>query len=313
MPPSGLDDLEERRERRTRSSQRLEPKRTKPERRGDDAPEAYTRFTVPVDTVAFNPANPRQSYDEAALDEMVVSFHEFGQLQPIAIISRGVWLRHRPTDEDAIGQAEYVTNYGHRRLAARIKGGWNDIDATLKDDLGSGEVDRFDEIMLVENIHRQDIDPLMEAKALQALLDKPGASYRSVAQAIGVSHGYVQQRVGLLSLIPELRGALQEGALGLREARKISPLAPDKQRESWRAGPPFEPPEPLVGPDADSTTNEETAETDGAVHQVYNGKPKPKRFSVPAGDPSKVAEVLRKRLTAEELAEIRRLLAEESE
>lgn len=315
MPPSGLDAMQKKRDTRTRKDQILPPKRANPGTQGgsDDGAGVDTRFTaVPLPQLAHNPSNARASYSEDAIDEMASSLAEFGQLQPVVVVSRSVWLTSRPEDAEQVGSAEYVVSIGNRRLAAANKAGLDDLHVRIHDELGSGDADHFDEAMIIENSHREDLDPLLEAKALDRMTRKPGGSLRTVAKSIGRSHGYVQQRLALLGLIPELRGALGaldetgETLLGFREARSLGGLPHETQRQVWLEGPPFTPPTK----ESASSEEEEKSAKDAphvAVNRVSTS-PARRRVMLPNGDPSKLASILRERIPADELAELVRLL-----
>lgn len=316
MPPNGLDAMQKKRDNRTRKDQILPPKRANPGSQdvgGQDAARVDTRYTaMPLPQLAHNPSNARASYSEDAIDEMASSLAEFGQLQPVVVVSRAVWLASRPEDAEQVGSAEYVVSVGNRRLAAANKAGLDDLQVRIHDELGSGDTDRFDEAMIIENSHREDLDPLLEAKALDRMTKKPGGSLRTVAKSIGRSHGYVQQRLALLGLIPELRGALGaldesgETLLGFREARVLGGHPHETQRQVWLAGPPFAPPQKEVASsEPEDKPSEEAPDT--GVNRVYTPPPR-RRVMLPNGDPSKLASILRERIPADELAELVRLL-----
>lgn len=322
MPPNGLDAMQKKRDTRTtRKDQILPPKRSNPgtQNTGSDEPtEVYTRYTaIPLDQLAHNPNNARASYTEDSIDEMAASLAEFGQLQPVVVVSQPVWLTLRPDDVESVGSADYVVSIGNRRLAAAHKAGLPDLQAWIRDELGSGKTDRFDEAMIIENSHREDLDPLLEAKALDRMTKKPGGSLRTVAKAIGRSHGYVQQRLALLGLIPELRGALGtldhdtgKALLGFREARVLGELDAETQRRAWLAGPPYAPPaqEPATTPEVEGSEDTSAGDEDeAAVNRVYT-KSARRRVMLPDGDPSKLASILRERIPADELAELVRIL-----
>lgn len=182
-------------------------------------------------TITSNPDNPRD-VDELELDEMVQSFHEVGQLQPVLAVSRDVYLRHKPQHATTIGDALYVVLGGNRRLEAAQRLGWARIDIALRDDLGDGE-GSLDEAVIIENIHRKALAPIKEAGFLQGMVDRYG-SQGKVAQRIGKTQAYVSQRLALLKLEPELQRAVDAGTLKVKEARTLAAVPQGQQRQAWR-------------------------------------------------------------------------------
>lgn len=159
-------------------------------------------------TIVGNPDNPRDR-GEMDLKELIDSFREVGQLQPVLAVSRDVYLRHKPSHAKTIGDALYVTLGGNRRLEAAKHLGWARIDIALRDDLGDGE-GGLDEAVIIENIHRKALAPIKEAGFLQVMVERYG-SQGKVAKRIGKTQAYVSQRLALLKLEPELQDAVEIG------------------------------------------------------------------------------------------------------
>lgn len=196
-------------------------------------PAAAPPQSILLHTVAGNPDNPRDP-EELDLDELVAGFREVGQLQPVIVVSRDVYLRHVPHNEAAIGSADYVVLGGNRRLEAARALEWTRLDVVVRDDLGDGE-GALDEATIIENIHRKNLAPLREAAFLQRMVDRHGSQSR-VAERIGKTQAYVSQRLALLRLDPELREALDSGGLKVKDARRLAAIEdPDEQRAAWKA------------------------------------------------------------------------------
>lgn len=189
---------------------------------------AATPQTVPVSSIAHNPRNPRDHYDD--VDELAKSIEEVGLLQPIGIVRYETYLTHYPQYEHEIGTCDWVAINGNRRLAATRRVGLPEIPVHVVDSLGRDE--QFDEAALIENIHREALPPLREAAALRELVKRHG-SQRKVAKRIGKTNGYVSQRIALLSLVPELQAALRAGQLNVADARQMAGLAPEQQLAEW--------------------------------------------------------------------------------
>lgn len=182
-------------------------------------------------TITGNPDNPRDP-DELELDELIMSFREVGQLQPVLAMSRDVYLRHKPRHKKKVGDAQYVILGGNRRLEAARALGWARIDIQLRDDLGDGD-GSLDEAVIIENIHRKALAPIREAAFLQGMVERYGSQGR-VAERIGKTQAYVSQRLSLLKLAPELQQAVDAGELKVKTARQLSSVPQERQRDAWQ-------------------------------------------------------------------------------
>lgn len=182
-------------------------------------------------TITGNPDNPRDP-EELELDELIQSFREVGQLQPVLAMSRDVYLRHKPHHKKKVGDAQFVILGGNRRLEASRALGWARIDIQLRDDLGDGE-GSLDEAVIIENIHRKALAPIKEAGFLQMMVDRYG-SQGKVAERIGKTQAYVSQRLSLLKLAPELQQAVDAGELKVKTARQLSSVPQERQRDVWK-------------------------------------------------------------------------------
>ena len=159
---------------------------------------------LPVRAIAANPFQPRRAFQAAELAELAASIKANGLLQPILV---------RKT---ASGRSfELVA--GERRLRAAKQLGWTEISAQIRD------VDDRTLLVLalVENIQRQDLGPLEEAKGYGSLRDMFGHSQREIAEAVGKSRSTVANMLRLLSLPPSVRRLLEEGALSMGHGRAI--------------------------------------------------------------------------------------------
>lgn len=188
-----------------------------------------TQRRIPLDQLAHNPRNPRYGYDDPDTAELATSLREHGQLQPATVVARDVYLAHHPEDASQVGTAPWVVLIGNRRLAAARQAGLAHLAAIAEDRLG-GTDPMLSEATLVENIHRQDLPPLLEAIELQGLLERHG-SQTKVAQRVAKTQAWVSQRLTLLKLIPELREQLKQGELTVKEARKVATLPPEQQEQ----------------------------------------------------------------------------------
>jgi len=166
--------------------------------------------------------NHREAMDPGKLDELAASMATHGLLSPIAVC--------RPADASA-GRAN-VLIYGHRRLAAAKKLDWTWIAALIYEDLTDTNIA---EMQAVENLQREDLTPVDEARAIQALL-AAGSPVEHVAARIDRSVDFVRRRLDLLRLDTEILHLVACGRLPLAHARAIARLGdPQDQLDVTRS------------------------------------------------------------------------------
>lgn len=182
--------------------------------------------TLPVALISLNPSNPRTELGD--LSQLAGSLRDHGQKQAISIMSRFSYLEANPGREDQLeADTKYVAIDGNSRLAAAREAGLADIKVTLNEDLGSNP-DEVLESALVANIHRRDLDPLDEARALQQLLAVHGTQ-EALAARLHRSQGWVSQRLALLGLTPELQEKLASGEEPAELLRRVGNKKPEEQ------------------------------------------------------------------------------------
>ncbi|MBN9753986.1 Chromosome (plasmid) partitioning protein ParB / Stage 0 sporulation protein J [Pseudonocardia sp. Ae406_Ps2] len=187
---------------------------------------------IPLSDLAHNPRNPRYGYDDSAIEELADSLREHHQLQPATVVARDVYLAHYPEDADQLGTASWVVLIGNRRLAAAHLAGLTHLVASVEDRLGGADP-MLAEATLVENIHRQDLPPLLEARELQGLVERHG-SQRAAAKRVAKTQAWVSQRLSLLKLTPELQEQLRAGELSVKEARTVASVPAEEQAEKLK-------------------------------------------------------------------------------
>lgn len=141
---------------------------------------SVSRDTVPTSLVDPDPEQPRQHFDPDALEELAASVRENGLVAPILV---------RPIGD------RYVIVHGERRWRAVRQLGWSEIPAVVRE-LDDGAV-RW--LQLAENLNRDDLSPIEEARAYRALLDT-GETQKSLAARLGKTRTYVAQKLRLLDL-----------------------------------------------------------------------------------------------------------------
>jgi ParB family chromosome partitioning protein len=145
---------------------------------------------------------PRKRFDASAIEELAASIRERGILQPILVRRAGT---------------EYRIIAGERRWRAAQKAGLHQIPALVKD---LGDEAAF-EVALIENLQRQDLDPLEEAEAYRRLCEEHGLTQEEAAKRVGKDRSSVANAMRLLRLPQEIRAAIAAGELDMGHARAL--------------------------------------------------------------------------------------------
>jgi ParB/RepB/Spo0J family partition protein len=210
---------------------------------GDSAARAALRSrianpsSIRLDELQSNPRNPRYDDDDPEIRELAETLERVGQLQPAVVMPIEQYLRAYPDLRDELGPQPWVVIVGNRRLAAARLAGRRALDVRVDSELQASE--DVEDRVLIENIQRKDLPPLLEAEYLQRRLDRPGETVRSVGAAVGKSHAYVQQRLDLLRMIPEFQELFRRGEINIKTGRQLGTQPEDVQRAVLAGGPPF--------------------------------------------------------------------------
>lgn len=148
---------------------------------------------------------PRKNF--SGLESLADSLKSVGLIQPIIVSPRN-------------SEGKYVIQKGERRLRAAMLAGWTHIKAIIADEYKSREQGVAEE--LVENIQREDLEPLEIAEALRQLHEEHGMTYREIASTLGVNKNFVGNHLKLLKTHPALRELIVDGVL--RDLETISAL-----------------------------------------------------------------------------------------
>jgi ParB family transcriptional regulator, chromosome partitioning protein len=179
------------------------------------SPVPGVRFAeVPVAGIVPNPKQPRQAFDEEALDELKVSIQEVGFLQPIVV-------RELAPDK-------YELVMGERRWRAAQALGREAIPAIVRET-------RDDAMLrdaLLENIHRVNLNPLEEAAAYQQLLEEFGVTHEELGRRIGRSRPQISNTIRLLNLPAQVQRRVAAGVLSAGHARAILGLDDTNRQEA---------------------------------------------------------------------------------
>ncbi|MEU1298740.1 ParB/RepB/Spo0J family partition protein [Streptomyces shenzhenensis] len=170
---------------------------------------------LPPHRISLNPDNPRSTLGD--LTDLAGSLKTHGQKQAITVMNRDAYVKANPDREaDIEPETAYVVIDGSSRLAAAREAGLGAVKVMVSDEQGATSEELL-ESALVANIHRQDLEELDEARALQRLLAIHG-SQRALAKRLHRSQGWVSQRLALLNLTPELQARIREEPIELLRA-----------------------------------------------------------------------------------------------
>lgn len=172
----------------------------------DDASPGESLQTLSTDRLRPGKFQPRSKMDPASLAELALSIREQGVMQPILV---------RPVDG---GRFEIVA--GERRWRAAQQAGLREIPALVKNVPDQAAL----AVALIENIQREDLNPLEEARGLQRLIDEFGLTHEAAAKAVGRSRSAVSNLLRLNALAPPVQEYLLGGQLEMGHARALLPL-----------------------------------------------------------------------------------------
>lgn len=170
------------------------------------APTGTNPAEIAIERLQPNPSQPRQEFDEAALDDLAASISAKGILQPLLV---------RP-DGDG-----YMIIAGERRWRAAQRAGLTAVPALIRD-YSDAEVL---EVAIIENIQRADLNPLDEAAGYQQLIDRFGHTTDGIANALGKSRSHIANLLRLLALPPRVADLLRSGQLTQGHARTLLGVA----------------------------------------------------------------------------------------
>ena len=181
-------------------------------------PEAVSQPAEPVDAVRMLPIGqidpnreqPRRSFDEDALKELAASIEAVGVLQPIIVAPSG---------------DRFTIIAGERRYRASRLAGLDEIPAIVRD----WDSQKRLEAALIENLQRDDLNPVEEAMGVRRLMDEAGLTQEKAAERLGKSRPAVANLLRLLTLPDSVKALLAEGKLSAGHARALVTVDPRRQ------------------------------------------------------------------------------------
>ena len=159
--------------------------------------------TLSINEIIPNKDQPRKTFDEGALQELADSIIQHGVLQPLLV-------RPLPT-------GGYQLVAGERRWRASRIAGLKEVPVVIKE---LSDVETM-EIAIIENLQREDLNPIEEAEGLQALIDRCGFTQEDVAVSVGKSRPAIANALRLLKLPPEVRDMTRNGDISAGHARAL--------------------------------------------------------------------------------------------
>ncbi len=168
---------------------------------------------IPLSAIQPNPHQPRQHIDEAGLNRLADSIRNDGVMQPVIL---------RPRSE--AGAYDLVA--GERRWRAAEHAGLDRIPAVIRDLTNQ----QLAEWALVENLQREDLNPIERAHAFQHLADQFNLSHDQIAQRVGIERSTVSNALRLLALSEEVQTLIARGLLSAGQARAIVGLVDTQQQ-----------------------------------------------------------------------------------
>ena len=170
--------------------------------------------SLPIHKIETCASQPRKHFDDEALEELAESIRSHGIIQPLTVRK--------------LQSGYYQIVAGERRWRAARLAGLSEVPALIieADDRTAME------LAMIENLQRQDLNPLEEAEGYHSLMEQYGLTQENVAERVGKSRSAVANALRLLSLAPSVRTMVEEGKLSAGHARALLPLTQTVQKKA---------------------------------------------------------------------------------
>ncbi len=177
---------------------------------GVDEPGENELQTLPIAKVEPRQEQPREIFDEQALQDLADSIAQYGLIQPITV--------------RRLDSGYYQIIAGERRWRAARLAGLHEVPVRVIE----ADDRRTAELALVENLQREDLNPIEEARGYRALIDEYGLTQEETARSVGRSRPAVANAMRLLSLCPEVLELVEKGKLSAGHARALVPILDER-------------------------------------------------------------------------------------
>jgi ParB family chromosome partitioning protein len=183
-------------------------------------------FYIEINKIKPNPDQPRHDFDKDGLKELAASIKKYGILQPLLVSKI-------ETETDRGLDVEYELIAGERRLRAAKLAGLPHVPAIIKDNFDESRL-RL-EVSLVENLQREDLNPVEEAEAYARLANEFNLTQKDIAAKVAKSREVVANAVRILTLPADIKEALRAGKIARTHARALLSFKDSlKQREVFK-------------------------------------------------------------------------------
>lgn len=180
-------------------------------------------FWVEIEKVYPNPFQPRKEFEESKLKDLADSIRQYGILQPLIVTRKEV-------EKGGGGlTTEYELISGERRLRASKIAGLSQVPVLIRDQEESNQLKL--ELAIIENLQREDLNPVDRAKAFQRLVDEFHFKHAEIARKIGRSREYVSNSLRILLLPESMLTALSEGKITEGHTRPLLMLSDRKEEQ----------------------------------------------------------------------------------
>ncbi len=160
-------------------------------------------LNIPIDDIVFNPYQPRSNFEDTSLHELTLSIKTYGIIQPVTV--------------KKIVDGQYQLISGERRLKAAKKAGLTEIPVFIRE----AENTEMLELALVENIQRQDLNPIEISLCFKRLIEECNITQKELSEKIGKDRTTITNYIRLLKLHPDIQVGLIENKLSMGHARAI--------------------------------------------------------------------------------------------
>ena len=179
-----------------------------------ETPRASGLAEVPVEEITPNPYQPRKTFNEASIEELARSVREHGIVQPL-VVTR-------------IGDHKYRLIAGERRYRAAQRAGLSKVPVVIKERTTDSDTLQ---IALIENIQREDLNPIEEAHAYHQLHEEFGLTQEEISKQVGKERSTIANFLRLMKLPESVKKLLASGQLSMGHARAILAVASAKKQE----------------------------------------------------------------------------------
>jgi ParB family chromosome partitioning protein len=183
---------------------------------------------IPLEQIGFNPDQPRKMFDDSKLEELSSSIRQVGILQPVLVrrVEDPGSVQPHPDSEVPPSELAYCVVAGERRVRAARLAGLGEVPALV---CSYQETEAL-KVALLENIQREDLNPVEEAEAYRGLMDSYGATQEELAEMLGKKRSSVANMLRILTLEQEILDHLEAGKITRGHAKALLGMAPGPGR-----------------------------------------------------------------------------------